>query len=345
VGSANGYPAVWTGRAGHWSAVSSPALTPAGLSALTGVAHGTQGWVAVGGTTAPSLTPLVVTSDDAATWQSAASQSAFAGPGLATSQVAAGPGGYVIVGRQELPAKTTKTTTGKGKHKKTVKHTVPAHTIAATWFSSSLTGWTRGTDAGTGDLDGAYTRQMAAVTAGGPGYVAAGGIGSSPAIWTSADGQHWQVAVLPLPAGAASAVLQDVAAQGGKIVATGLEVSGIGSAPFAEYSANNGASWQEVQLPGHGSATSVTALTAAAKGFTAVGTVGPPGAQHVIVWWSRNGVTWQAKEPVGTGLDSPGTQAITALTAPSSSSAALTGVGYLVAPAAQQPTLWHATAG
>jgi hypothetical protein len=345
VGSANGYPAIWTGHAAKWSTVSSPALTPAGLSALTGVAYGHQGWVAVGGTTTPSLTPLVITSNDGTTWQSATTQSAFAGPRITAYQVAAGPAGYVIAGKQDVPASTTKTTTGKGKHKKTVKHTVPAHTVAATWWSADLTSWTRGTDAGTGDLDGSGTRQMAAVTAGGPGFVAAGGVGSSPAIWTSTDGQHWKATGLPLPVGAASALLQDVAAQGSKIVATGLEVSGIGSAPFAEYSANGGATWQVVQLNAHGSATGITALTASAKGFTAVGTVGSPSAQRVVVWWSRTGATWQATEPAGTGLDSPGSQAITALAAPSPSSAALTGVGYLANPAVQQPTLWHGTAG
>ena len=69
--------------------------------------------------------------------------------------------------------------------------------------------------------------------------------------------------------------------------------------------------------------------------------MGRPGNQRVIVWSSRDGINWHAREPAGTGLSGRGTQAITALT---SSGSLLTGVGYVATPTMEQPTLWRAAA-
>ena len=77
------------------------------------------------------------------------------------------------------------------------------------------------------------------------------------------------------------------------------------------------------------------------RGFEAAGTVGRPGNQRVIVWSSRDGIGWHAREPAGTGLSDWGAQAITALT---SSGSLVTGVGYVATPGAEQPTLWRAAA-
>ena len=80
VGSSEGYPAVWRrSSAGSWALVTSlPQVSGGpGLAALTGVTHGSSGWLAVG---APG--PVVMTSADGTSWQSAT------GPGSIT----AGPG-------------------------------------------------------------------------------------------------------------------------------------------------------------------------------------------------------------------------------------------------------------
>jgi hypothetical protein len=245
----------------------------------------------------------------------------------------------VAVGQQATRAKTTIKTTGHGKHKKTVQHATPARTISAAWYSAGLTGWKRATvvtDSGAGP------QQIAAVTAGTSGFVAVGSAGASPAAWTSSNGQTWQRVQLGPPAGASSAALQNVAVRGGVIVATGMETTPGGSKPFAEYSTDGGRIWQQEQLAAPGGPAVVAALTATGKGFVATGAVGQPGNQRVVLWWSTGGFSWKPIEPTGTGMDSPGVQQITALTA---SGSALTGVGFLASTAAQQPTLWHATAG
>jgi hypothetical protein len=135
-------------------------------------------------------------------------------------------------------------------------------------------------------------------------------------------------------------VLQQVAARGRVIVATGTETTAAGTAAFAAYSADGGSSWRQAPLSAPGFAA-VTALTPAGRGFEAAGTVGQPGNQRVVVWSSRDGITWHTREPAGTGLSGRGAQAITALT---SSGPVLTGVGYVATPIVEQPTLWRAAA-
>jgi hypothetical protein len=136
-------------------------------------------------------------------------------------------------------------------------------------------------------------------------------------------------------------VLQQVAAQGRVIVATGNETTAAGTAAFAVYSTDVGSSWQQTPLSPPGGLAAVTALAAAGRGFEAVGTVGRPGNQRVIVWSSRDGISWRTREPAGTGLSGRGSQAITAIT---SSGSLLTGVGYVATPTVEQPTLWRAAA-
>jgi hypothetical protein len=340
VGSANGYPAIWSATGRHWSPVSSAALSTQGIGALTGVAHGAAGWVAVGGVVAgaPSR-PLILTSADGASWQSVTGESAFAGQGITVRQVTAGPSGYVIIGSQVTPAHTVTTTTVTRHGRRTARKVIPARTTSAAWWSSGLTGWIRAA----GQLAGFGHPQMNAVTAGGPGYVVAGANGSTPAVWTSDDGKQWTLTQVGPPPGATSAALLNVAAHGKVIVATGMQTTTGGAAPFAEYSADGGTLWQPVPLTAPGGPAAVTALAATGRrGFVAVGTVGPPGNQRVVFWTSANGSGWQAHEPAGAGLNGPGTQQITAL-APASSG--LIGVGFTATPLAEQPILWTGTAG
>jgi hypothetical protein len=340
VGTANGYPAIWSAASGgSWTQVSSPALSRPGMSTLTSVAHGTVGWVAAGATiTAAPVRPIVVTSGNGTTWQSADGESVFSGPGITLHGAAASSSGYVVAGGQAFPASTTTKTTGKGKHKKTVKHTVAAHSDAVIYYSSGLTGWTTVLNNGSGG----GTHLVNAVTANGAGFVAVGSIGDAPSVWTSPDGRTWKQSPLSPPTGATAAALQQVSAHGKMIVATGTETTSSGSAPFAEYSTDGGTLWQPEHLSAPASPATVTALAAAGKGFVAVGTAGPLGSQHVVVWWTTTGFSWKTIQPHGTGMNSPGSQAITALAA---SGSTLTGTGYLVDATGEHPTLWTATAG
>lgn len=325
VGEAGGSPAIWsaTGR-GSWSALpglpASSAALP-GAQALTSVAHGPEGWLATGGPasgTAPH--PLVLTSPDGATWQSADGQ-AFAGTGLAAAQAAAGPAGYVIVGSD---------VTGTG-------------TFPAAWYSSDLGTWTRASGLTGGATAAGGAGQMLGAAATSTGFVAVGLAGIHPAVWTSGDGRTWQVTSLPVPGGAASAELLRVVASGQRIVAVGESTSASGkTAAFAEVSTDGGGTWRLARLASpHGQAVA-TAVTTVPGGFTAVGGYGTPGSLNVAVWTSSNGVTWTVKAPHGIGLDGAGIQEITGL---ASSGGALTGVGFTATQSGEQPTLWHVPAG
>ncbi len=346
VGTANGYPAIWSsGSPDRWRRISSAALARPGLGALASVVHGRAGWLAVGAVaTGTSSRPVVVTSAGGTSWQAADGEAAFAGPGITVSQAAAGRSGYVIVGWRVIPARTVTRTAHVRRHKHVTRHVIPSRTVAAAWWSAGLAGWTRGVDGTASDLNGAGARQLDAVTAVGTGFVGVGSVGDLPAVWTSPDGRRWDLTSLRAPDGSTTAVLQKVAARGRVIVATGTETTPAGPAPFAEYfeySGDGGSSWQQTPLSAPGGRAAVTALTAAATGFEAVGTVGQPGNERVVVWSSRDGIAWKAREPAGTGLDGRGSQAITALAA---SGSRLTGVGYLATPASEQPTLWQAAA-
>jgi hypothetical protein len=334
VGSANRGCALWVSADGG-STWRRAALTPASANGqLAGVAHGPSGWLAVGGASAgttgqAALGPAVIGSPDGLTWTAAGSPAAFDGPGrTVTAAVAAGPGGYVIVGKESAGPRT----------------------VAAAWYAPGLTGWRRAADARPGALDGPGDRAMNAVSATGRGFVAVGAVGSRPAAWLSGTGRTWTLVTLALPAGAASAALDYVAANGSVLAAVGTEVTAAGQhRPFAAVSTDAGAAWTQAQLPLPAAAAeaSATALTAAGGGFTATGTFGTAGQTDVVVWTlsgAAAGTAWTEVAPQGTGLAGPGVQAITALT---TIGATLTGVGFTATSAATsasmqtEPTIWQ----
>jgi hypothetical protein len=337
VGGANGYPAAWVSADGGSSWTPAAGATQAvfdrpGVQQLTGVTHGPAGWLAVGGVIAGTAQhPVVLASTAGRSWQAADGEAAFGGPGLVTEQAAAGPGGYVIVGYQDVAA------TGSS----------PNRTIAAAWWSAGLTGWERAGDAAAGALEGGAGsagsgagEQMLAVVARSGGFVAVGSDGNQASAWVSPDGRTWRQANLPVPVGSASAVLQHVASSGRTVVATGTAVTTTGQRlPFAASSANGGATWTEAALPVPAGVATVTALAAAGGSFTATGTFGrTPGHQDVVVWTSANGSAWTAATPTGQGLTGPGIQAITSLAL---SGSTLTGVGYTASPAGEEPVFWQ----
>ena len=336
AGAANGGPALWVSTDGgsDWSRAALgglAALSRAGSGELAGVAHGRAGWIAVGTTLAEGGGPLVVASPDARVWTVTGGLAASAGGSATAAAVAAGPAGYVIVG-----------------HKSAGRNGA----VAAAWYAPGLSGW-RGATV-TGAAVTGPGQLMSAVTATAGGFAAVGSAGTSAAAWLSADGRSWRQVSLPGPAGAARAGLEYVAGNGDSLVAAGTEFTASGaSSPFAEVSADAGATWTAVQLPepatGTGSGTTVTALTAAAGGFTATGTYLSKAGPEVVVWTLPPGTPvtagtgWSSATPSMTPQNSGQTDAnaknaITALTA---DGATLTGVGFTSGPKASGPTLWQ----
>lgn len=335
AGGANGGPALWTSQDGgtDWAraVLRGPApLAKAGTGQLAAVVTGPAGWLAVGTTLAGGGEPLVVSSPDARTWTIESGNAGLSRGNAAGA--AAGPAGYVIVGHRSVGDAGT--------------------TVATAWYAPNLTGWQPA--AIPASDDGAAT--MNAVTATARGFAAVGATGTSPAVWLSATGRTWQEVQVPTPADAARAALDYVAADGDTVVAAGTEFSVAGaSSPFAEVSANAGATWTEVQLPvpdiGSGTGSTVTALTAAEGGFTAVGTYVTQAGPEVVIWTLppgalvTNAAAWSPATPQGEGLAS--TTAENALTGLAADGATLTGVGFTAplnasgTPQAQQPTLWQ----
>ncbi|HEY4465479.1 MAG TPA: hypothetical protein VGN41_22650 [Streptosporangiaceae bacterium] len=327
VGEAGGAPAIWTKTSrGAWLPVTGmPPLATAASGALTSVAHGPDGWLATGGpVSGPAQPPVVLTSADGTAWQ-AAPPASFTGTNVTVAGATAGRSGYVIVGTE---------VTGAG-------------AFPAAWWSGDLGTWTRAGAPAPGALALGGAGQMLGVAARRSGFVAIGLRGIHPAVWTSGNGQAWPVTSLPIPGGSASAELQQVAVSGRRIVALGEKTSVSGAeAAFAEVSADDGATWRTAALPaplpGPYGRASVTAVTAVAGGFTAVGTYGRAGQLNVAVWTSPDGARWTASTPHGTGLSGTGVQQITGLAAAPDGS--LIGVGFTATQDGEQPTLWQVPA-
>jgi hypothetical protein len=265
VGSADGYPAVWRNSGGsRWILVSSPAPDGAGrgLRALTSVTHGPAGWLAVG---VPG--PVALTSADGTRWVAAAGGITADLAGVSAVAAASGPAGYVIAGTLATP--------GGG-------------SVTGAWWSPDLLSWTRAHNV----TSTAGSGQVLAVAASRHGFVSVGSRGSHPAIWTTGDGRSWDTTVLPVPGGARTAILRQVAINGRNVVALGqATVPGqIGTVPFAELSADGGRTWQRAPFGTSRPGTTVTALTAGPAGFTAGGLTGP---HEVVIWTSGSGANWK----------------------------------------------------
>jgi hypothetical protein len=296
VGSADGYPAIWRKAAGgSWTLVTSLSLASSAgprLASLSSVAHGAQGWIAVG---VPG--PTVLTSTDGITWQAATGPIARDLAGVAGVAVTAGPTGYVIVGK--LVAKG-------------------GACVADVWYSPNLIDWTRAHDVN----DATGSSQVLAVTAQPHGFLSVGSHNGQPAVWTTVNGSSWTTTLLPPPPGDTGGVLDQVAVNGSRVVAMGEQIAGNVTTPLVELSTDGGKSWAQVQLTSPGPNTVVTALTASGGGFTAAGQYGQPGQQDAAVWTSTSGVNWQVSDVIGPGVG--GQNEIAAL---ASSGTTVTGIG------------------
>jgi hypothetical protein len=259
VGSADGYPAIWHRQDGGSWSLVSSPALTSGQDHLAALTAVTRG--PDGWLAVGASGALAFTSPDGVTWQPAPGTIAQDLAGVSAVTVAAGPAGYVVVGNSDM------------------------------WWSSDLASWSRAS----GIDDG----QVLAVTADAHGFLAVGSRDGKPAAWTTSDGRTWTAIALPLPAAASSAVLQQIAVNGNRVVALGQETAGGGVRPFAVLSVDGGARWVQVPFATPGPDTSFTALIAGARGFTAVGQYGPSGQAAPAAWTSATGVAWARTELSG----------------------------------------------
>jgi hypothetical protein len=283
VGYADGHPAVWRHATnGNWSLVSAAAL--GGLTGhLTSVAQGPSGWIAVGSMNAGGTAqPAVLGSPDGVTWTPLPALTSLAGSGAQFLGVAAGTGGYLVVGKQ-----------GSGSNER-----------AAFWWSGDLKNWVTGTGMG-------IPSYAAAAVAMNGGFIAVGAMADCHTIWLSSDGQHWTEHDLAKPSGATTASLRSVAAgPGGRFVAAGFAARGAGDIPIVVSSADGGVHVTQAVLSVPRGPATVTAVTATSSGFVAAGLAGAGRATRAVEWTSKDGLTWSAATPVAAA----GSGQITALT-------------------------------
>ncbi|MBO3750867.1 hypothetical protein J5X84_32745 [Streptosporangiaceae bacterium NEAU-GS5] len=288
VGSANGDAGIWvSGNNGaNWRAVTSQWLGGSGRQALTGVAHGPQGWLAVGGTTSnPAVTgPLLLTSTDGRNWRPGPQVEVPPGRvSLVPEVVAGGKKGFVLAG-------VDRSTTDMR---------------AAMWFTPDLKRFTRVSPA---DLPSAGVGVRIYDIAITPyGFMAVGGYGptgrESGAVWISSDGVNWRAQTRVVPDGADAAGLRQVVASGSDIVAVGT-ASG---RSFSAVTSDNGASWKYAWLPGEEKAA-VLDLAATGQGLVAVGAYGDPGEGDSMAWTSYDGLQWREQPVTEDGLGGAGAQ-------------------------------------
>jgi hypothetical protein len=309
AGSADGYPAIWRqDPGGAWTLVTSPDSRPArpAPATLTSVTHGPAGWLAVG---VPG--PVVLTSANGTTWRPAAGNIAAGLGKISVVSAAAGPRGYVILG----------------------KLAVQGGCVADVWWSANLTSWTRAHDVN-GTKGSSQTLAVAALA---DGFVSVGSHNGRPAAWVTSDGTTWRTIVL---SGPANAQLNQIAVSGPRVVATGgSDGQGDGSAAFAVSSPDGGATWQQagLRLPAPG--TVVTALAAGQQGWIAAGRYGTPGRPRVVVWELAPGTNTWGQAQVG-GITGPGPGKTPEITALGVSQDAVTGIGPAAPALSQQAAVF-----
>ncbi len=304
VGSADGYPAVWREAAdGTWTLVStlSQVSSSTGLAALTNVTHESAGWLAVG-----TPGPVILTSANGTTWQPAGAITQDLA-GVAAVATAAGPAGYVIVGKVVKPGGAC---------------------TADVWWSQNLTSWIKAHDLN----DTTGSSQVLAVAASQHGFVSVGSHNDKPVAWVTTDGKAWTTINMPLASGASAGFMTQVAIDGNHVAAAGQQTTGAGTPPLVEQSADGGNTWKPVPFGSPEPGTTVTALTFGSGAFTAAGQFGTAsGDVDATVWTSPDGANWT--QSVVTGLAGGGSHDITTL-APSGS--AVTGIDSVQTQAAQQ---------
>ncbi|MFI7039429.1 hypothetical protein ACIBI0_22300 [Microbispora rosea] len=328
VGAANGDAAIWTSgnNGANWKDAAFPDLLGGpGRQALSGVAHGPRGWLAVGSTTTdPAVTrPLLVTSADGKSWRPGPAIEVPAGHFLlAPGVVAAGPKGYVLAGED-------RSATG---------------TLPALWFSPDLKRYTRSAP-GSMPAGGAGVR-LYGVTATPHGFMAVGGSGTADretgVVWVSSDGLNWNARGRVLPPETTSAGLRHVVATEAGVVVVGTAMTEEGPRPFSALSTDDGASWEFGTLPAD-AAASVLDLTSTGRGLVAVGSHRSPGEggeADSAAWASENGVDWSRQTLTQDGLGGEGSQWLGAVAV---SGDRVVAVGRSAGYADDHLTIWRST--
>ncbi|WP_090932219.1 hypothetical protein [Nonomuraea jiangxiensis] len=274
VGSASGDAGLWTIK--NWQSWKSMSLGGAGRQSLADVAHGEDGWLAVGGTESNVgvTDPLLVTSKDGETWKRVNATGDLtrdaAHVSLETHVVAAGRSGYVLAGETRDQAGSVG---------------------AVMWFTPDLRKFARSEKLPQG---GSGVR-IHDVVASGDGYVAVGGSGAanqeSSVVWHSEDGVNWRSRTRVAPPEATSAGLRRVTVYQGKLVAIGSAVTEGSRRAFAAVSDDDGDTWRTAWLPADLAADAYD-LAAAEEGLVAVGRHGPPGEGDSAAWTSQDGLSW-----------------------------------------------------
>ena len=302
VGSADGHPAVWQGTpgGGTWHLVSSPSLASAypGLTALTSVTYGPAGsrlacpvrWCSPRRTGPPGTAPPAASRRTSARCRP--SRRPRGRPG--TPSRAAPPGRTAAAWRTSVVREPDVLDPGPGHE----RH----HRL---------------------DPGSRRGRRSSRLRVGRPARPAARCVDHDR--WAPVDDDR-----PGQPAGASSAVLRQVAVKGDRVVALGQAITAGGPVPFAELSADGGASWRQVPFSTPGPGTVITALTAASGGFTAAGQYGAPGRRAVVTWTSATGSAWTPAPVNGLG---DGGSAIASL---ASSGSAVTAIGSVTTPQGQR---------
>jgi hypothetical protein len=247
---------------------------------------------------------VVLTSADGTTWRPAAGKITADLGKITAVSAAAGPRGYVILGRLAVPGGAC---------------------VADVWWSADLTSWKQAHDVN-GTSGSSQTLAVAALA---DGFVSVGSHNGKPAAWVTSDGTTWRTIFL---SGPANAQLNQIAVTGTRVVATGgSDGQGDGSAAFAVSSPDGGATWQQANLRLPAPGTVVTALAGSKKGWFAAGRYGTPDRPRVVVWKLASGKSTWAQARVG-GITGPGTGKTPEITALAVSENAVTGIGP-VAPA------------
>ena len=230
-----------------------------------------------------AIEPVVFWSPDGVTWTPQPALTDLTGAAAQFLGVSAGPGGYLVVGKQ-----------GSGNQ---------AH--VALWWSADLKNWTNG------EINGNPGSFATAAVAVADGFVAVGSENNGHTIWTSPDGRNWTAHDLAKPSGATTATLVSVAVDlRGRFVAAGFATTSAGDLPIVATSADGGAHVTQVVLSAANGPATVTAVTATSDGYVAVGLAGPANARRAVEWTSTDGLTWSS----ATQVPAAGTSEITALT-------------------------------
>lgn len=258
-------------------------LDVAGGAEVTWLSVAGERVYATGGESGPGgwLVPVAFFSEDGRTWTRATVDVRDA-PATPEEDLLLGP---IAVSGERLVGLGQASTRGPGD--------APPATVTYASDDGGLT-WS---ELGRPDLDPTL---MAAIAAGGPGFVAVGQSvvndpccpgGRRAAVVVSVDGNSWESVTSQ---GFDDGAMYDVATDGSRLVAVGARTGSEGADVPAAWSSTDGREWQVISLPieaGSGSAQDVTSTPA---GFVAVGwEVGPTGAPLPVAWTSPDGGSWE----------------------------------------------------